>query len=267
MPSLSIRRLLAMLVLCTAPQLALPASAAPRVPAPFEQLVPATLGGDGLALVEVRRRCEDCDPWRVLEFRANDTATPAWREKVSVRAGVTAMYAYPGTDYFANVKVEQSMPGRYEQDKALVIQHIEHDFRLLDARVASYLGTNEAARDKLMALLAPGTRTMEYVRETVRGVDYASYTVKVLGLSGGALSQVHFFVPGRDVIVTAYLLQQKNAKFKTIDEFLRMRAGFIRAWIDLLAPLAPVGAGAGDHAGDQQHQGGGLQAARPAALP
>ncbi|MGH8853740.1 MAG: hypothetical protein ACREWI_05610 [Telluria sp.] len=259
------RRLLAVLLLCGAPGLALPADP-PAVPAPFEQLVPATLG-DGLALVEVRKRCDNCEPWRLVDFRSNDSATPVWREKVSVRAGVTAMYAYPGTGYFANVKLEQSMPGMYEQDKAVVIRALDHDFRHLKARVVSYLESNPAAREKVASLLPPGKEVMESERHTLQGVHYASYTLNVLGLSGGTISQIHFFVPGRDLIVTAYLLQQKNAKFTTIAEFLRLRAAFIQSWTGLLAASAPVGASAGDHAGGQQRQGGGLEGARPAALP
>ena len=71
--------------------------------------------------------------------------------------------------------------------------------------------------------------------------------------------------------MTAYLVRQKHPKFADIGEFLRLRADFIGAWTAHLArragPLLPVGGGAGDHAGDQQRQGGGLETVRPAPLP
>ncbi len=234
------RRLLAFLLLCLSPVVALPAD----VPPAFQNLVPAVLG-DGLALVDVRKRCEDCAPWRVVEFRSRDAATPPWREKVSVRAGVTAMYAYPGTPYFANVKVEQSMPGMFDKDRAIVIQAIEHDYRLIEGQLASHLAADPAKRDKVKALLAPGKGMMAFERGTVHGIDYVSYTSNVLGLIGGTNSQIHFFVPGRSVIVSAYLLNGKGAKFSGIDDFLRLRADFIRAWTAFLArdggASSPVG--------------------------
>jgi hypothetical protein len=252
-----IRRFLTLLLLFSGAGLAL-AAELPQAP---------PMLGDGLALVELRKRCDNCEPWRVLEFRSNTSPTPVWRDKVSVRAGVTAMYAYPGSDYFANVKLEQSMPGMFEKDKALVIQFIDHEFRRVKARVASYLEANPETRAKLEVRLAPGKDYMSFERGTGHGIDYVSYTDNVIGLTGGTISQIHFFVPGRETIVTAYLLNQKRTKFTNIEEFLRLRADFIRAWTEHLSRGLPVGAGAGDHAGDQQHQGGGLEAVRPAALP
>lgn len=69
----------------------------------------------------------------------------------------------------------------------------------------------------------------------------------------------------------AYLVRQKHPKCAGIREFLRLRADFIGAWTAFLArragPLLPVGGGAGDDPGDQQRQGGGLEAVRPAPLP
>lgn len=228
------RRLLAFLLLSLSPALVLPADRAPAVPSPFEQLVPSTLG-DGLALVALRKRCEDCVPWRELAFVSDTPSTPARQEKVSVHAGLTAMYAYPGTDHFANVKVEQSMPGMFEQDKAVVIRALEHHFRYVQARIASHLAADPAARARLGALLAPGKEAVEFERRTVQGIEYVSHTDRVIGLTGGTISQIHFFVPGRDIIVTAYLLNQKRARFANIEEFLRLRADFIRAWVDLLS--------------------------------
>ena len=225
------RRLLAILALCLLSALA---QAAPAVPAAFEHLVP-TAFDDGLRLVELRPRCQDCPPWRVLEFFTNDAAAPVWREQVSVQAGVTAMYAYPGTEYFANVKVETSVAGRYEKDRALVIQHLEHGYRRVRGRLEAYLAANPEAAAKAAAHTAPGREPLVFESEQVNGIEVVSYTMNVLGLGGGAISQIQFFVPGRETIVTAYLLNQKRAKFTDIGDFLRLRAAFVQNWSAYLA--------------------------------
>jgi hypothetical protein len=38
---------------------------------------------------------------------------------------------------------------------------------------------------------------------------------------------VYIFVPEENIIITAYLLNQKNPHFKDIDEFLLLRDNFI----------------------------------------
>jgi len=224
------RRLFAILALCLLPAFAQPA---PRVPAPFERLVPAAFD-DGLALVELKARDHDAPPWRVIEWRPEQAGTPPRREQVSVREGLRAMYAYPGTDYFANVKVETSMPGMYEKDRALVIQALEHNYHRERALVEAYLAANPELAAKVAGQTA-GREVMTLERETVNGIEVVGYTDKVLGLKGGTISQVHFFVPGRETIVTAYLLNQKRRKFEDIEDFLRLRAAFIQGFAAHLA--------------------------------
>lgn len=53
---------------------------------------------------------------------------------------------------------------------------------------------------------------------------------------GGTISQLQIFIPARDTTVTAYLLAQKQAKFRTIEEFLRLRREFIEGYIEFLQP-------------------------------
>lgn len=263
------RHLLALMLLAFAAGPAQPADVRP-LPTLFAQLVPPSLGA-GLQLVQLRRRCEGCEPWRMVDFHSNDTLSPVRREKVSVQAGVTAIYAYPGTDDFANVKIEQSMPGRYAQDRQLVIDAISHEFRRKKERVGAHLGAHPEIRDKVRQLLPAGKEPIEFEQLSRDGIEVVAYTENVIGLTSATISQIHFFVPEREVIVTAYLVRQKHPKFADIGEFLHLRADFIRAWTAHLArragPLLPVGGGAGDHAGDQQRQGGGLEAVRPAPLP
>jgi len=225
------RRLFAILALCLLPALAHPA---PAVPAPFEGLVPAAFD-DGLELVELKVRDVDAPPWRTIEWRPGDAGAAPRREQVSVRDGLRAMYAYPDSQYFANVKVETSMPGHYEKDRALVIEAIEQGYKAVRARLDAYLAAHPEAAAKVAAHTAPGREPMAFERLQVNGIEVVSYTDNVLGLTGGTVSQIQFFVPGRATIVTAYLLNQKQAKFKDIEDFLRLRSAFIQGYTAQLA--------------------------------
>lgn len=223
------RRMFAILALCLLPALAQPA---PLVAAPFERLVP-TAFGDGLLLVELRARDHDAPPWRMLDWQSTDPGSPPQRDKVSVREAVRAMYAYPGSDYFANVKVETSMPGMYEQDRALVIAALEHNYRHNRARMDARLAADPALRARVAARTAPGREVTAFERETVNGIEVVSYTENGLG-NGGVVGMIHFFVPGRETIVTAYLLHQKRNKYKDIEDFLLLRTAFIQGYTAFL---------------------------------
>lgn len=222
-----------LLALTTLPALADDARPAPAVPAAFARLVPKAFA-NGLQLVELRQRCEDCTPWRVIDFHSNASATPIKQERVSVHAGVTAMYAFPGTPYFANTKVEQSILGRYDADKAIVIEALSHECARMKASVQDYAGSHPDVREKIDKAVAKGHEAIEFEQGSYKGVAYASCTQNALGLMGATISQVEVFVPGSDTIVTAYLLAQKEAKFKTISEFLQLRREFIEGYIDFL---------------------------------
>lgn len=213
-----------------------PAAAAelPAPPAALAGLVPDSFP-NGLKLVELRGRCDGCAPWRVVDFRSNAAPEPVRQERVSVHEGVTAMYAFPGTQYFANVKVEQSILGRYEQDRAIVTEALAHDCAGMQERVLAYTAGHPDVREKLDLAVARGKAYVEFEQGTYKGVAYASCTQNALKLMGGPLGQLQIFLPERGVIVTAYLLLQKQSKFQTIDEFLQLRREFIEGYIDILA--------------------------------
>lgn len=214
-------------------------SAATDLPDVFRKTVPSELR-DGLKLVEVKKRCDDCAPWRVIDFRDHRQPQPARQEKVSVRAGFTAMYAFPGTGYFANTKVEQSMPGVYDQDKAVVIDAIRHEYARKQALIGDYLTANPKVRDKVESLLPKGKQYVEFEEATYKGAEYVAYTENVIGLTGATISQLQIFVPNREIIVTAYLLKQKNSRFSDIDEFLKLRRDFLEGYIDFLSSTAAI---------------------------
>jgi hypothetical protein len=221
-----------MLSACAAPAFA---ADPPVPPTAFAGLVPAAFP-NGLTLVELRPRCDGCAPWREVGFHSGEAPAAVRQERVSVHDGVTAMYAFPGTAYFANVKVERSIAGRYEQDKAVVTEALAHECAWTQARVVDYAAGHPDAREKLARAVVKDKPYVELEQGGYRGIAYAACTQKALGLMGGAISQLQIFIPGRDTIVTAYLLVQKQAQFRTIEEFLRLRREFIEGYIDFLQP-------------------------------
>ena len=205
-----------------------------NLPLHFKNSIPTILNG-GLKLVEVKTRCDSCQPWRYIDYYSNDSKKPIKSEKVTVKAGYRAMYTYSDTDYFSNTKIEQSAKGMYEQDKNIVIDAIKHDFNRKKERVYGYLKENPSLKEKIAPFKAKGKDYIELEENTYKGYKYISYTENVIGLTGNTISQLHIFVPENEIIVTAYLLNQKKAKFKTIDEFLKLRREFIISYINFVS--------------------------------
>lgn len=112
-----------------------------NLPETFKKTIPVELKG-GLSLVEVKNRCDGCEPWRYIDFYSNTSKEPIKREKVTVQAGYRAMYAYPDTHYFSNTKIEQSTSGAYENDKKTVVDAIKHEYARKKERIAGYLKEN-----------------------------------------------------------------------------------------------------------------------------
>lgn len=205
----------------------------PTPPAPFVKLVPTEFP-NGLKLVDLTRVRDGGPPWRMLDIPAGQEGAPARQEKVSVADGVRAMYAFPDTAYFANTKVEFSVPGHYAQDKATVLDALTHMCAGMQADVLAYLGAHPDVRAKVDAVAIKGKDYVEFESASVHGIDYARCTQNALHLRGSVPAMLHIFVPQREVIVTAYLLQQKQSKFQTIEEFLQMEREFIDGYIDFL---------------------------------
>jgi hypothetical protein len=144
------------------------------------------------------------------------------------------MYAFPGTQYFANTKIEISVPGHYAQDKATVLEALTHGCTRMKAHIDGYLGSHPDVRERVDPKVAKGKAYVSYESGSVQGIEYALCTQNALNLSGSVPAMLHIFVPQRETIVTAYLLQQKQSKFQTIDEFLNMQREFIEGYIDFV---------------------------------
>jgi ribosomal protein S17E len=204
------------------------------LPDVFKKSIPVEMK-DNLKLVEVKNRCDECEPWRYIDYYSNKSNEPIKREKITVLAGYGAMYAYPGTHYFANTKIEQSTPGAYEKDKKIVTDAIKHEYNRKKERIAGYLMENPKLKEKMEPFRAKGKDYIDLEESTYKGFEYISYTENVIGLTGNTISQIHIFAPKREIIVTAYLLRQEKAKFSNIEEFLKLRSDFIEGYIEFLS--------------------------------
>lgn len=211
------------------------AAASPAPPAAFAGLVPTALP-NGLRLVEIQERCAGCEPWRTIDLHAGEAREPVRQEVVSVSAGVRAMYAFPGTGYFANAKIERSVAGSYPQDKATVLAALAHECAWMKERVGALLDKDHALRDRLDLSLLKERGHVEFERGSYRGYEYALCADNAIG-KGGVAGMLHLFVPRSETIVTAYLLQaQDKPAFRTGSEFLTLRRAFIEQYIDFLPP-------------------------------
>jgi hypothetical protein len=145
------------------------------------------------------------------------------------------MYAYPGTQYFSNTKIEQSAPGQFDADRRIMEEAIQHEFQRKKERVEAYLASNPQTKDRLESKRLKGRDYIEFERAERNGIQYASYVENAIGLTGGTISQVHFFVPSTRITVTSYLLKQERASFANIEEFRTLREQFIDSYTAFLA--------------------------------
>lgn len=219
-----------MALLCASAALAQPVSTA-SLPSFFQQSIPAELSG-GLQLVEVKARCERCEPWRDLGFYSLNA--PVRTERVTVLDGYRAMYAFPGTHYFANVKIERSEVAKYEADRDVMDRALRHECQRKQTNVENYLAENLAARDKFETRRMPGRPYVEVESGIRDGLAYLACTENVIGLISSTISQVQIFVPAKRLTITAYLLKQEKMHFKSIEEFRALRDGFLSSYIDFL---------------------------------
>jgi len=212
----------------------LPARTLETLPKKFQATIPLVLKGN-LKLVEIRNRCNGCPPWHDVDFYHLNSRKPYKQEKISVKDGYTSMYTFPGTAYFANVKIEESVNNQYKHDRKIIIDAITHMFQRKKALIDTALEKNPSLKKKMTPFKAKGKDFIDLEEKTYRGYQYIAYTENVLNLTGSVISQIHIFVPERDITITAYLLNQKKTKFQTIDDFLKLKDDFIKSYIDFLS--------------------------------
>jgi len=204
-----------------------------NLPEDFKSSIPSKLKG-GLTLIVIENRCNGCQPWRYINYYSNNSREPIKKEKVTVKIGYRGMYAYPKTHYFSNTKIEQSISGEYINDKKVVIDALKHEYNRKKRHIYDYLKQNPSLKEKMAPFKAKNKDYIELEENVYNGYEYILYTENVIGLTGNTISQIHIFVPEKEIIITAYLLRQEKNKFSTIDEFLKLQADFIKSYIDFL---------------------------------
>jgi hypothetical protein len=178
MRALSFLVFLGLISACTAQS-----SSTSGLPEAFQKTIPVELRG-GLRLIEVKNRCDNCDPWRYVDYYSNSNDEPIKREKVTVQSGYRAMYAYPDTHYFSNTKIEQSASGSYENDRKIVVDALKHEYARKKERVSAHLKATPGLRERMEPFRAKGKDYVEFEESAYKGYDYVSYTENVIGLTG-----------------------------------------------------------------------------------
>lgn len=173
--------------------------------------------------------------WRDLEIRSTQPGGQTRTEKVSVQTGARAMYALPRGQWFVNLKVEQSQVGHYARDRALCIEALRNIHTLRDESSRRWLAeADEKAREQLAGRTLPGLPLAERDETPHHGIETLAASENLYGNSG-VPTMAHFFLPSRDVIVTAYLLHQKDTAVKTLAQYRELRDAFMDRYSEVLA--------------------------------
>ena len=123
---------------------------------------------------------------------------------VVMQDGVRVMFAYPNTDFYANLKIEQLRGESYEAEKANLI----------------------SAEDKLLA--ADDTNSRNYsLKPTMQGFEI--YGIDRKKLEGGVLGAYLLLDNPTHVVTTIYFLNQEpgRRKFNDLAEYARLRDSFL----------------------------------------
>jgi hypothetical protein len=131
------------------------------------------------------------------------------RERVSVVDGYRVMYTYPRTFPFARLKAERSDPSKYAEDKRIVTLHLME--------------------------MEQADGNLKLVNFSERGYTVQTLTKK--DMAGTTLGITQIFADEDLVIVTIFFLNQlpENRKFQTYEEFLALRDGFVRGYLECMA--------------------------------
>jgi hypothetical protein len=150
--------------------------------------------------------------------RLNDTPmartvnTASGSKPVSVADGYRVMLAYPNTDYFVNLKVEQSVAGRFAEDK----QHIVEQMQEIVAHSSGRLVKLEQTTTKGIVVFGLNNR----------GID-----------TGGVVSFYTLFDETKGIVVTAYILNgdPQHRAFDNMAQYLKLRDKFVSAYVSCMA--------------------------------
>src|SRR5512132_3948878 len=187
---------------------------------PLKPYTKCTVPGD-LEIREVSRYPKSAD-----KFRNVKTSKAA--EKVSVADGYRVMFSYKGLYYYyANVKIEQSVPADYLQDKETIISSLK------------YFATAKEATGMIFSDKSPLNDFEHY------GIDRDRIDV------GGQVGNHVLFYDPHQLVITIYFLNQDDKnnlarailgggerKFHNLDEYRSLRDDFLTKYSECLAKVA-----------------------------
>jgi hypothetical protein len=146
---------------------------------------------------------------------ARPVETARGRKTVSVMDGYRVMLGFENTDPFVNLKIEKSVRGHYDADKAVVFEQMQ-----------------------LMSQSAPAGAVASLERGSLNGIQFAALNSETL--SPGVVSIYTFFDDKREVMATAYLLNQvpQRRAFNDIHQYRALRDRFIADLTRCMAALS-----------------------------
>ncbi len=114
------------------------------------------------------------------------------------------MFAYPGTDFYANVKAEQLPAVHHSQLKQILLDSLQH--------------------------LAPGNTINPSLNSPINGLE--AHGLDRNTLEGGVLGIYLLFDNSSRIVTTIYFLNQEpqNRKFQTLDEYHQLREQFLKSY-------------------------------------
>jgi len=150
-----------------------------------------------------------------------EVITDNGKQKVSVLDGYRVMFAYPDlTYYFANVKIEQSAPNRYAQDKEILVNELKHYSTIKGATGMPF-----------------SDRTL------INGFEHYGIDRDKIDIGGQVGIHVLFYDPAH-LVVTVYFLNQSkaifgnNRRFETIQQYQQLRDDFLSHYSECLKRVA-----------------------------
>ena len=152
--------------------------------------------------------CQFSDGLQVVEtdplasgITSRDVDTDSGPRRIDMKAGVRVMFAYPDTDFYANVKAELLPAANYPELKQFLLDNLQH--------------------------LAQGNVMNSALHSPMNGFE--AHGLDREKLEGGVLGIYLLFDNSAHVVTTIYFLNQEpqNRKFQTIAEYRQLRDRFL----------------------------------------
>jgi hypothetical protein len=151
---------------------------------------------DGLRVVRV-------DPLRP-GVTSRSVETDSGPRQIDMQAGLRMLFAYPNTDYYANVKAELLPAANYPQLKQFLLDQFQH-----------------LSHEKMVNVTP---------RSPINGFEVHGLDGKIL--KGGPLGFYLLFDDSANVVTTIYLLNQrpKRREFQSMEEYSDLRDRFLNSY-------------------------------------